>query len=100
MVSLMFSGSSHAHQIMSSQHSFQIILMSHHLRQINLKKHITITLSILASVVILFFFAYLLERTNFYQLISSFSILFGLFLYQYKKIDSWKLLVLVTVMKK
>lgn len=49
-------------------------------------------LSFLISISLFVFFAYQLERSHFYQLISAYSILFGLFLYQYQKIESWKLL--------
>ncbi|MFD0965136.1 mannosyltransferase [Pseudofulvibacter geojedonensis] len=62
-----------------------------------LKKHKTITLSIITSVIIFCFFAYQLERRNFYELIFSFSFLFGLFLYQFNKISSWKLLVFIAI---
>lgn len=57
------------------------------------KTHKTISLSIIVSILLFYFFAYHLERGHFYQLFLLFSSLFVLFLHQYQKIASWKLLI-------
>lgn len=62
-----------------------------------IKSHKLISTSVIASIFLYVFFSYELIRGNFTHLITSFSFLFALFLFQYKRIHNWKTLLLLAL---